>query len=71
MPPAEGGHGGADPVICRDFIDMIADGKRPLATPLAGRMSVAVGCAATWSLRNGWQPVTIPAVPAEIRDRVY
>ncbi len=71
VPPAEGSHGGADPVICRDFIDMIADGKRPLATPLAGRMSVAVGCAATWSLRNGWQPVTIPAVPEEIRDRVY
>lgn len=69
--PAVGGHGGADPQICRDFIDMLVDGKRPLATPLAGRMSVAAGCAATWSLRNGWQPVVIPAVPQDIRDKVF
>jgi predicted dehydrogenase len=69
--PARGGHGGADPEICKDFIDMIVDGKRPVASPLAGRMSVAVGCAATWSLRNGWQPVVVPAVPAELRDRVF
>lgn len=69
--PAKGGHGGADPVICRDFVDMILDGTRPVSTPLAGRMSVAAGCAATWSLRNGWQPVDIPPLPDPIRDRVY
>ncbi|MBN1558488.1 MAG: gfo/Idh/MocA family oxidoreductase, partial [Lentisphaerae bacterium] len=69
--PAQGGHGGADPLICRDFIDMLADGKRPVATPLAGRMSTAAGCAATWSLRHGWQPVDVPPVPEDIRDKVY
>lgn len=69
--PASGGHGGADPVICKDFIDMLLDDKRPLATPLAGRMSVAAGCAATWSLRNGWQPVAVPPVPDDIQDRVF
>ncbi len=69
--PASGGHGGADPQICKDFIDMILDGKRPLSTPLAGRMSVATGCAATWSLRNNWQPVAVPPVPDDIRDKVF
>jgi predicted dehydrogenase len=68
---AAGGHGGADPLICRDFVDMLLDGRRPLATPLAGRMSVAVGCAATASLRNGWRPTAIPPVPDDLRERIY
>ena len=57
--PAEGGHGGADPLICKDFIDMIDRGIEPVATPIAGRMSVAVGCAATESLRSGGKVVKI------------
>jgi len=69
--PATGGHGGADPVICRDFLDMVLDGKPPLATPLAGRMSVATGCAATDSIRNNSIPVDVPAVPEELRDVVF
>lgn len=59
---AVGGHGGADPVICNDFLDMVLEGKDPLATPVAGRMSVAVGCAASESLRNGNVPVDIPSI---------
>jgi predicted dehydrogenase len=58
--PAAGGHSGADPVICKDFVDMIVSGKDPIATPEAGRMSVAVGCAATESLRNGGRVVDVP-----------
>ena len=58
--PVRGGHGGADPVICKDFIDMLISDREPLATPEAGRMSVAVGCAATVSLRNGGRVVEIP-----------
>jgi len=69
--PASGGHGGADPLVCKDFIDMLLEGKKPVSTPLAGRMSVAVGCAATSSIRNGWAPVDIPLVPEGIRSRVY
>ncbi len=60
--PAEGGHGGADPVICRDFVEMVLDGKEPLAPPLAGRMSVAAGVCAAHSLRNGGAPVNVPPV---------
>ena len=61
---AEGTHGGADPVICRDFVNMVLDGKEPVATPLAGRMSVAAGCAGAESMRNGGRPVDVPPPPA-------
>ena len=61
--PVEGGHGGADPVICKDFVDMLLTGKEPVSTPEAGRMSVATGCAATESLRNGGKVMNIPAMP--------
>lgn len=60
---AKGSHGGADPNICKDFIDMILDGKQPVATPIAGRMSVAVGCAATESIRAGGKVVQISSAP--------
>ncbi len=65
---AEGTHGGADPVICRDFLDMLLKGKRPVSSPLAGRMSVAVGCAATESLRAGGRVVKIAPLPAGLRN---
>ena len=64
---AEGGHGGADPVICRDFLDLLLTGKQPLSSPLDGRMSVAVGCAATESLRAGGKVVSIPPLPPSLR----
>ena len=57
--PATGTHDGADPVICRDFVEMILDNKEPIATPLAGRMSVAVGCAGAESMRNGGKVIEI------------
>ncbi len=66
--PARGGHGGADPVICKDFVDMCLDGKQPLATPQAGRMSVAAGVMAAQSLRSGGTPLDIPALAPELRD---
>jgi len=58
--PSAGGHGGADPVICEDFLDVVLCGKEPLATPLAGRMSVAAGCAGAESVRRGGIPVDVP-----------
>ena len=64
--PARGGHGGADPVICRDFVDMCLDGKQPIATPQAGRMSVAAGVQAAHSLRNGGVPVDVPPLAEDL-----
>ena len=69
--PATGTHGGADPIVCRDFLDMIQKGVKPLATPLAGRMSVAAGCAATESIRNDNRMIEIPPVPDDLRDFVF
>ncbi|MEN6547362.1 MAG: Gfo/Idh/MocA family oxidoreductase [Armatimonadia bacterium] len=60
--PAMGGHGGADPVITEDFLDMVLDGKEPLATPVAGRMSVAAGCAGADSMRSGGQVQVVPEI---------
>ena len=60
---AAGGHGGADPVICKDFVEMCLDGKEPIATPVAGRMSVAAGVCAAQSLRQGGVPVDVPPPP--------
>lgn len=68
---AEGSHGGADPIICRDFLDMITDGKTPVATPLAGRMSVAVGVKGTESIRGGNRMLDIPALPESIAGKVF
>ncbi len=41
--PADGTHGGADPVIARDFLDMVLHGKAPLAPAIAGRHSCRGG----------------------------
>ncbi|KRG15436.1 oxidoreductase [Virgibacillus soli] len=49
----EGTHGGADPRICEDFVNLVLYNQQPLTTPFAGRMSVAVGCAAAESIRTG------------------
>lgn len=59
MKPMEGSHGGADPRICQDFINLVLFDKMPLTTPFAGRMSVAVGCAATESIRTGGKVVQV------------
>jgi predicted dehydrogenase len=66
--PATGTHGGADPVICRDFVEMCLDGKEPIATPLAGRMSVAAGICAAKSMRSGGTPVDVPPPPGWIKE---
>lgn len=65
--PAEGGHGGADPQIVNDFIDMITLGKSPVATAVAGRMSVATGVAATESLRAGGRVIKIKPLPPQFK----
>ena len=67
-PPAvKTGHGGADPLICRDFVNTVLNNRKVSITPLAGRMSVAAGCAGTCSIRNNSRVVDIPPVPEEIK----
>ncbi len=63
VPSAEGNHDGADPVLCSRFLDYILNGDAPVADPVAGRMAVAAGCAATESLRSGGIPVALGSLP--------
>ena len=59
----KGDHGGADGVIVQEFVDYVrGDIQETTATPEAARMSVAVGCQASASMRNGGQPLDVPAI---------
>lgn len=58
-----GGHGGADPVIVKEFLQYVSgELEATTATPEAARMAVATGCQATKSLRNGGQPYDVPGL---------
>lgn len=66
IPRAVGGHGGADPAIVTDFLRYVRGESRGLVPTLAGRHTVAAGCAATHSLRNGGIPVDVPPVDPKV-----
>ena len=58
---AQGGHGGADPMIVGEFLRFVRDGEATLTSPIAAREAVATGCAATESLRADGVAVDVPA----------
>lgn len=58
----EGGHGGGDPRIVAEFLRYVREGGAIQTSPVAARYSVATGCKATESLRNGSIPLEIPAL---------
>jgi len=66
IPPAAGEHGGADPRIVAEFIRYVREGGKILTSPVAARYSVAAGCMATHSLRNGGVPMDVPALDDEL-----
>ena len=66
VPPSEGGHGGADPVIVAEFLRYVRDGGSTETSPVAARYAVAAGSAAPESLRSGGGAVDVPAVPDDI-----
>ena len=63
--PVTGSHGGADPRIVAEFVRYAREGGRTRTSPIAARNSVAAGCMATQSLRNGGVPMDVPPPPAE------
>lgn len=63
-----GEHGGADPLIVREFVRFAREGGATQTSPLAARYSVAAGHAATHSLREGGIPVDVAPVEDEIED---
>ena len=58
-----GSHSGADPLIAKEFLDVLRKKVKPTATPVDGRQSVAVGCAGAESIRRGCVPVNVPRLP--------
>lgn len=68
IPVDPGTHGGADPKIVAEFVRYVREGGKVLTSPIAARNSVAAGCQATESLRNGGVPLDIPPVPKNIAD---
>lgn len=62
----QGGHGGADALTMTEFLEFVSTGKRTETSPISARDAVAVGVAATESLRNGSQPETVPPADPDI-----
>lgn len=68
VPAAKGWHGGADPLIIDEFCRFARSGGETDTSPVAARMSVAAGVAATASLRDGGTPRDVPALDPELAD---
>ena len=68
LEPEEGGHGGADDKIVAEFIRFLREGIATSTSPVAARYSVAAGCMATQSLRDGSRPKDIPPLPPLLED---
>ncbi|HWA86365.1 MAG TPA: Gfo/Idh/MocA family oxidoreductase [Opitutus sp.] len=63
FPVSRGAHGGADIAIMREFLRFAREGGSTETSPLAARESVATGCIATESLRNGSACLRVPPPP--------
>jgi predicted dehydrogenase len=61
-----GGHGGGDPSIVAEFLRYVREGGAIKTSPVAARYSVAAGCMATESLRNGSIPMAIPRLDEKL-----
>ncbi|AKU17542.1 Gfo/Idh/MocA family protein [Luteipulveratus mongoliensis] len=61
-----GGHGGADPLLIEEFVRFAREGGPTMTSPIAARMSVAAGVAATTSLRDSSTPVTVPELDSDV-----
>lgn len=59
IPEASGPHAGADARFIDEFVRYVQDGGETATSPVAARMAVAVGVAATESLRNGNVPIDV------------
>ena len=61
-----GGHGGADARIVHEFLEFVRGREAASTSPVAARYSVAVGFAATQSLRDGGRPVQVERLEPEL-----
>ena len=68
MPPPGEGHGGADPVIVKNFIDVLRGKAVPVSTPQGARYAVAAGVLGAKSIRENGMPCDIPALPDDLEN---
>jgi predicted dehydrogenase len=68
IPAAEGGHGGADSALVKEFLRFVREGGATETSPVAARDAVAAGEAATISLRTNGCSIAIPAVSSEVQE---
>lgn len=68
MPPPGEGHGGADPFIIQNFLDVLRGKEVPTSTPQGARYAVAAGVLGAKSVRTGGMPYDIPALPDDIEN---
>ncbi|MFD7630862.1 Gfo/Idh/MocA family protein [Streptomyces sp. NPDC059851] len=61
-----GGHGGADTLLIDEFLRFAREGGTTDTSPVAARMAVAAGCAATASLRDGGTPRRVDPPDADL-----
>lgn len=66
IPPSEGSHGGADPMIVAEFVRYLREGGRVATSPISARHAVAAGYMAAQSLRNGGVPLSVPPLPPDV-----
>ena len=66
MSQKQGGHGGGDPSIVEEFLSYVRQDGHTKTSPVAARYSVATGCKATESLRNGSVPTIVPKLAPEL-----
>jgi predicted dehydrogenase len=69
IPKQTGTHGGSDPDIVAEFLAYVrGDVEKTATNPIAARMAVAAGCAATESLRSDSRCIEIPPLDQSIID---
>ncbi len=66
IPAEEGGHGGGDSLLVKEFLRFVREGGVTSTNPVAAREAVATGVLATQSLRGDGSALTVPELPAEL-----
>lgn len=62
----EGGHGGADALLIKEFLRFVRDGGATETSPVAAREAVAAGILATQSLRGDGSAIAVPPLAPDV-----
>ena len=68
VPYGNSGHGGADPLILKSFVDALKGEYDVWSTAQMARYSVACGCQGADSIRQQGMPLEVPALPEYLEN---